>query len=294
MSASSGRVVGTRSWLAASAVVMAALAAAPAARALVIVPNFSNTANTQNATWTAQEKATVQAAINNWTSKITDNQTVNVTFDFTDAGGGYLAEWQGGGSYFAGDNLSPWTSTLTQTIHLNADYLATDFFGTGASGEAVPQTLTDALSVFRHEIGHMMGFTSGFYYASAGNTATDKWTGHIVENNANHTAVFDPAGLDVQMYGDHTVSGGLAHVYDVSTGQTIGGFTYPQGGAATGDLMSPGIAPGVRRDISGTDLQMLSQAYGYTLAAVPEPAAMTALLVGGCGAVLGRRRRRGA
>lgn len=290
MSASSGRVVGTRSVLAASVVVTAALAAAPAARALVIAPTFSNTSNTQNATWTAQEKATVQAAINNWTSKITDNQTVNVTFDFTDAGSTYLAEWEGGGSYFVGDNLNPWTSTLTQTIHLNADYLATDFFGTGASGESVPQTLTDALSVFRHEIGHMMGFAEGFYYSSAGNSATDKWTSHIVVNGANHTAYFDPSGLDVQMASDTN----LSHVYDVSTGQTIGGFTYPQGGGPGGDVMSPGIAPGVRRDISNADLQMLSQAYGYKLAAVPEPAAMTALLVAGCGAVLGRRRRRGA
>jgi hypothetical protein len=97
-----------------------------------------------------------------------------------------------------------------------------------------------------------LGFTDRVYL----DNGIDRWTSHIADST------FDPGGLNVPMRADGT------HVNQ------------------PGDLMYYQLLKGVRKDISATDVAMLSLAYGY--APVPEPASLAVL---GVGAMVLLRRR---
>ena len=221
---------------------------------LTIIPNYvDNVAGS----WNATEQGVIAQAVTDWQSAITTNVTINVNLDFANAGtGGYLGQWSGGSSYYSGDDIYPWQNS-THTIHFNADlasganYLWFDPTPNNASDQ--PFAAWDALSVARHELGHMLGFVPNFYKENIGSgpSEVNLWDRFITVNGSE--AVFDQrqGGLNVSL----ASSSNLGHLLNLNGPQ--------------GDLMSPALYNGVRLPISGTDLAMLSKAYNYTL--VPEP-----------------------
>jgi hypothetical protein len=222
------------------------LLAGPAG-ALVINPTFTDGAGQ---TWNSDpaRKAVIDRAIADWDSSLFDKQTVNVDFIFTHAGANsYLAEWFGSGSFAAGANIYPWTPGAVHTVAFNVDFFNSAnslwFDPTPATGGDLPAKSWDALTVTRHELCHMMGFSSAYYvdnFSQAGEH--DRWTDHIVGTT------FDPNGINVQLAGANN----LSHLAD--------------SGPTKGDLMAPALANGVRRPISQTDLSMLALAHNYQLA----------------------------
>lgn len=223
----------------------------------ILNPTFVNNASQ---VWNSTTQGVVQQAINDWRQVITGvngaTQTVNFTVTFTNAGtNGFLGQWQGGYSASIGANIRPWSPQATHTLFFNADLMNAAlpnklwFDPTPTTTGDQPFSDWDALSVARHEIGHMLGFTDlyvdNFFQANQSNP----WTSRIVNN------VFDPNGLNVAMNADQV------HL-----------------GTQSGSLMSPLLFNGVRIGISNTEARMLSLAYGYDLAAVPEPS--TFILLG--------------
>lgn len=214
----------------------------------------------------------IQQAINEWDTDIRDNQTINITFDFTHAGtSSYLGQWSGGFGVPLGTDLYPWTPGVAQTIHFNADYFTgTNYLWwdpTPTTSNDLPSAAWDALSVARHELGHSLGFVADFYYDDFGGPLEkDKWTSHITGST------FDQGGLNVSM----ASSSDLSHVLD--------------SGSTAGDLMVPALVNGARHDISATDLNMLHLAYGYQL--VPEPSTLVLLAIGAISVLFSARRRR--
>ena len=179
---------------------------------LLVVSTAANAALSINATfnnavgetWTATRMGVINEAISNWESKfdgIDDglggvaSATIDVSFDFT-TGASYLGQYAGGFSAFTGDNVRPWSAMTSHTIHFNADLF------TGANTLWWDPTPTDdgsdkafadwdGLTVARHEIGHMLGFTT--LYVDDFNTAgqTRPWLEQIDASN-----VFDPGGFE--------------------------------------------------------------------------------------------------
>jgi len=239
------------------------------AQAMIISPTY---VDGSGQTWDATRMGVIQQAIDDWQSLILDEQTINITFDFTNAGSsGYLAQWAGSFSVLKGTDLYPWTPGVTHTISFNADFFTGSHYTwwdpTPATSEDQPSAAFDALSVARHELGHALGFADNFYYDNFSTIdSIDKWTSHITETT------FDPGGLDVSM----ASASNLSHVLD--------------GGETAGDLMVPALPNGMRRDISTTDLNMLQLAYGYQL--VPEPSTLVLLVIGVVGVWGVARRRR--
>ena len=219
--------------------------------ALVINPTFVNGAGQL---WTTSEETVVDEAIQSWTSRILDNQTVNVTLDFTNAGTGsstYLGEAVTSFSETAGTNIYPWTPGVTQVIHINADAMTTGVGGDTLAfidqNATVPSNEFDALSILRHEMGHMMGFTDQIYYNNFDTPSqVDKYASHVTISGTS--AIFDASGLNIPL--------------DSSTDIV---HTSPSGITA-GDLMNPALPNGTRRDISQIDLNVLHLAYGYQIA----------------------------
>lgn len=217
--------------------------------ALTIVPNYINTGA---GSWDANEQAVMAQAIADWQSVITDNVTINVNVDFTNAGtGGYLGQWNGSYSgAFVGDDIYPWQKS-SHSIHFNADLMSGTnylwFDPTPTTSTDQPFAAWDALSVARHEIGHMLGFVSNFYTENIGISSGPNQQVILWDRFITGTT-FDQPGLNVALYSD------LSHLA-------------PAG--VDGDLMAPALYNGTRKYISDTDLDMLSKAYGYTL--VPEP-----------------------
>jgi hypothetical protein len=231
------------------------LGQAQIARAMIITPVFMNPDD--GAPWTAQQKAVVQQAITDWTSRIAfadgNNQRISINFYFTSAGTGpgtYLTQWQ-----YSETNIAqfPYSPTITHDIAVNSDYLPLDSFSlTG------PIIGYDMLTAMEHELGHMFGFAPGAYFDS--NVSANKWLSHVTDH------VFDPDGLNVPLFPDD------AHVN------------------VPGDLMFSTLGQGERRPISDRDLQMLSLAYGYTILPVPECGTL-GLLAAACTFLLRRRRQ---
>ncbi len=250
------------------ATLVAAVAVSPA-MALVINPTYVNAAGQ---TWTADRIGVFDQAIADWTALLATPEgagPIDVTVDFTNAGtgNGYLGQWSG---WYSGNDNRPWSDSVNHTIHFNADHMTSSsantlwFDATPLDGSDQSFSDWDALSVARHEIGHMLGFTYGFYADGFGTpTQTDPW-GSLIDASG----VFDPGGLNVAM-----ATGNLGHVAN----------------SASNPLMRVGLPNNRRRDVDLVDAQQLVLAYGYTL--VPEPTTVTVLALGGL--ALLRRRRAG-
>jgi hypothetical protein len=249
------------------------------AYALTIVPTFDNSGAKA---WTDTEKGVISQAISDWSSRITDNRTINVTLDFTHAGttNTYVGEWQGGYTFFPGDSIYPWSSNATQTIHFNVDLMTGSnylwFDPTPTTSNDLPFAAWDGLSVARHEIGHMLGFSTMYVLHAGQGNQTSLWDSHITTVGGN--AIFDAATLNVKM----TSPTDTAHVY-----YDYDNFSWNN----LPDLMATNLYNNVRAPISEMDLNMLHSAYGYTLAAVPEPG-IVFLAVGASTMLMIRRRQR--
>ncbi len=211
--------------------------------ALNIIPNYVDSGSY---TWDSVKRGVFDQAIADWEIWILDDQTVNVDVKFVNADEGVLAWWFGDFSVPRGTDIYPWMSGFNQTIEFNVDFLSGSnqlwWDPTPLTAGDVPFEHYDALSVARHEIGHMMGFASGYYYDAYNRPwGLDRWTSEILGTT------FDPGGLNIEMAGTNN----LSHILDA--------------GLTEDDLMTPSITNGTRNVISWTDLQMLELAHEYTL-----------------------------
>ena len=173
-----------------------------------------------------------------------------------------------------GANTRPWEKT-SHVIHFNADLFAGANYlwwdpSPSTDGDQ-PFEAWDALSLARHELGHILGFNSTSYRDEVDTPSEFRlWEDRMTMSGPN--ATFDQGGMDTAM----ASSSNFAHIKD--------------SGAMAGDLMVPAMPNSVRRDISDMDLDMLTLAYDYTH--MPEPGVMglvaAAILFGA-----GRRRRVG-
>jgi len=242
--------------------------AAGVSSALIINPTF--TSEIAGETWTNDRKNVVYQAISDWGSAIENDYTINVTFDFTNAGSnGYLGQWESRGSYYTGDDFMPWYNLVEHTVHFNSYYFDTSlnyfswFDPTPETDGDLSTSYFDMLSVTRHELGHALGFTDDYYKTKINTTSEiSVWNSHITNGT-----LFDAGGLNVFL----AAADNLSHMADGN------------------DLMSPSISNGTRRDISRTDLEMLSLAYGYDLVPVPVPSTCFLLFSGIFVFVLRRR-----
>lgn len=201
------------------------------------------------ADWNATEKALISHAIADWQTVTADtapDQAMAVTFRRVNAGLGTYL----GQWQFGGQipTAFPYSPGLIHHVYINAAY--TDLMS--FSADAPPSDKYDFLTLVRHELGHALGFADRLYLEGG----QDRWMSRISDNT------FDAGGLNVPMRADGT------HV------------NLPD------DLMHYQLVKGVRKDISATDIAMLSLAYGYT--PIPEPASLTLLAAG---ALLLVRRR---
>lgn len=242
--------------------IIAALTVAAQSAALTITPTF---VDAEDMVWTDMQKAVVYTAINDWTSRIGNDYHLNFTFSLQDivgndilaTAGPLISELAVGGTY------APWSPGVNHRVNLNTNRMNSLWFDpTPSTSGDMPSNNYDALSVIRHEIGHSLGF----YNVYAENYFTPQqssfWGRHIIDG------VFDPGGLNISM-----AEVGSSHINQ-----------------SYGQMMSPSIAPGVRNEITDTDLAMLSLAYGYTI--IPEPSTWGAAGLGALAFVgLVRRRR---
>ena len=238
-----------------AAMAAAMLMAAQGAHALQINVTYDNGAGE---TWTAGRTAVIEQTIADWEAEILNNQTVDVTVTFKAAGAGsYLGNWQGTGSFSLGTDIFPWTSGISHTVRFNADRMDTGLShqlwwdSTPETADDIPQPHWDALSVARHEFGHMMGFTDGLYVDNfARGTEVNRWTTHV------DVRTFDTGGLNVLL--DEVA--GNPGIFDLSHLENVG--------AGTDDLMTAALFNGSRNEISMLDTQMLELAHDYTLRSI--------------------------
>lgn len=254
-----------------------------ASAALVLNANY---VDTSAGTWDATTSGVVNQAMADWQSKILGihdgmggitSVTVNFDVVFT-TGSSYLGQWQGSVFSNTGADTRPWTDpggsyTVAHEIRFNADLIGPTlanelWFDPTPVDDGSDKAFADwdALTVARHEIGHMLGFT-GLYRDDSGTTSVSfPWVDLIDPSNQ-----FDPMGLNVSME-----PGDAAHVLNDAL------------------LMDTVLSNAEGRiDISNAELQMLELGYGYALSAsaVPEPGCLLVLSSFGVAAVLRKTRK---
>lgn len=229
---------------------------------LILSPVFEDSAGE---TWDSVRTGVVNQAIMDWQGVIggvLDTQGsvqsvgVDFTVNFASAGDTYLGQWSGSFSTFFGNDVRPWDNFVDHTLTFNADFFNGDSGrlwwdpSPGDDGSDKAFEDWDALTVARHEIGHMLGFTSLYRDNFGLPNESNPWT-DLIEND-----VFDPTGLNVPMEpGDpsHILADELLMDTELSNAEG-------------------------RIGISNTELGMLSKAYGYSITAIPEPTGGLALL----------------
>jgi hypothetical protein len=246
--------------------------------------------------WTPTRLGVVNQALAEWEAVFANvNETVDVEVTFANAGtGGYIGQWSSLGttiSWYGQDNPAPGTtpvrpwdvdtlnagagtgarSTMIHTIRFNAALMNTGlanylWFDPDPTSGPVEFKVWDALSVARHEIGHMLGVVDGVYMDDYYATDVFNWDTDVTGST------FDAGGLNLPLEAEDNIS----HFADL--------------GVTTDDLMNAALANGQRREISDNDIDALAVAYGYDL--IPEPASLT--LMATSVVLLLRRRRRAA
>ena len=204
----------------------------PAGCGLKVVPTFTDSAGL---TWTEQRKAVVLHAIADYQRVIAEDETVAVEFKFYDSEPGIYGMWYAINFPPEGTPVRPWTECLTHVIMVDANNVdgAVWFDPTPSTDDDIPEGVLDALTLFRHELAHMLGHRPGYVidYDADGN-AIDYW-----QDQVDADGVFDPGGLNVPLADD------LEHVDQA-------------------DLMNTWLTRGRRYDIDDA-LQRLVVAYGY-------------------------------
>jgi hypothetical protein len=181
------------------------LAIAPVAMGLDIVPTFED-GNEERFQWSHLQKAIVLRAIKDWESVIADDKTIHVKFNLAeDRENLWAALWWATGENptdVSNVDLRPWHPTFTHGVMLNLA-LPIWFDETPDTDGDANEHWGDALTVIRHELGHMLGHRHGIYFDDYGTPdQTDPWIDMIVDG------VFDPDGLAIPMAGDsHTTNG---------------------------------------------------------------------------------------
>jgi len=207
--------------------------------------------------WSDVQKAVVNQAIQDWEDAFNAYDvtgTVEYSTQLINAGGGTLAQtsnWIWGATPPTGTDTRPWNGWVGHwmSVSPNLWWDPTPDTDDDVVGE-------DALTVIRHELGHVLGVWPGIYFDDYGTaTHTDLWESQIQNN------VFDPGGQNVPMMPDH------GHVNQ------------------WGPLLHPYYSGG--RIGVGETMEMFALA--YDLQPIPEPASASLLLVGAL-AVLRRRR----
>jgi hypothetical protein len=210
--------------------------AGPAA-ALEITPTFTDA---EGAEWTEARRAVVHQAIADYQSAILDEGAMAVEVQFGEMD--QAAMWYTHGEPPTGRTVRPWSRGLRHVIVINAALAEALWYDpTPDTDDDVPADRYDALTLIRHEMGHMMGHRDGYGIEGWGTRRhRDLWMALIDEQG-----VFDAAGLNVRM-----ARGNWGHW-------------------AGEGLMHPRMLPGRRYSV-GRTVEMLAAAYDYELAAAPE------------------------
>ncbi len=207
--------------------------------------------------WSAVQKAVVNQAIQDWENAFNAYDIDGTVYYSTQLieGGGSLAQtsnWIWGATPALGASTRPWEG-VGHWMRVNPSLWWDPTPGNdndGIYGE-------DALTIVRHELGHVLGVWPGIWFDNYGVAGhTDLWSSNI------SGGVFDPGGINMPMAGDQ----GHTAVY--------------------GDLMYYGYTGG-RTDVDAT-MEMFAVA--FDLQPIPEPMTMT-LLAAGSLALLRRRRK---
>jgi hypothetical protein len=202
------------------------------ARGLDIVPKFTES---EGQAWSDQRKAVVLQAISDYEKLILEKGKVKIEFKFCTSNG-RTAMWYVTGPSPRGATIRPWSRRLRHVIMIDESILDDQvwFDPTPATDDDVPAGAYDALTLFRHELGHAMGHRNGYCVDNHDTPKhVDRWMVKV-----NDKSVFDADGLNVQL-----VPGNVGHV-------------------AGADLMCPMMAPGARYSIDDT-VRRLVVAYEY-------------------------------
>ncbi|REJ67370.1 MAG: PEP-CTERM sorting domain-containing protein [Planctomycetota bacterium] len=176
----------------------------PATAALDLVFTFDTGAG---GPWNQTQMDVVNFAVAEWEAAFAEYDLVGqVDFgiDLRNEGGaaGIAYGWVWGGVPGNGEDTRPWQGT-GHYIGIHPTALWWD--PTPETDNDVPGGVYDALTVVRHELAHMLGFTGGLYFDDwNGPNFRDVWLDQI------SGGVFDPGGLNVPMTGansEHTIGG---------------------------------------------------------------------------------------
>lgn len=226
------------------------LALPPAASALVFDISFTDEDGGNNQTWDSTWQNVVSDAANDWTHWLQTDNTVSFDATFDTLGtDGPLATANFSGGFAAGENLRPWSDGFSLSIEFNSDYMDSnlDNYLSFDNPGTPTANVWDALTVARHEVGHLLGFAPGVYLNNFSEPEeTDPWMDLI--DTDTHT--FDTGGLDVAMY-----AGAYEHT-DIADEPL---------------LMNRGLTPETVYDVDLLHAEMIGTAWSEDWTVIPEP-----------------------